>query len=83
MRASPTGQRQPLIQPKMHLRKKDTAEVLCPEADLEEAEAGTAQRKEMEEGIETDPTKPKQKKLNIIHTHMEATILLQKQQLQK
>ena len=40
-------------------------------------------QKEMAEGIETDPTKPKQKKLNIIHTPMEATILLQKQQLQK
>ena len=49
-------------------------EVLHPGADLEEAEAGIAQRKEMEEGIETDPTKPKQKKLNMIHTHMEAPI---------
>ena len=58
-------------------------EATHPEADLEEVEAGTAQRKEMEEGIETDPTKPKEKKLNIIHTHMEAPILLQKQQLQK
>ena len=55
-------------------------EVLPPEAGVEEVEAGTAQRKEMEEGIETDPTNPKQKKLNIIHIHMEATILLQKQQ---
>ena len=61
----------------------EEAEVLPPEADLEEVEAGIAQRKEMEEGIETDPTKPKQKKLNKIHTHMEATILLQKQQIQK
>ena len=54
--------------------------MLHPEADLERVEAGIAQRKEMEEGIETDPTKPEQNRLNTIHTHMEAPILLQKQQ---
>ena len=57
--------------------------MLPPEADLEDVEADIAQRKEMEEGIGTDPTNPKQRKLNIIHIHIEATILLQKQQLQK
>ena len=61
----------------------EEAEALPPGVDLEEGEADIAQRMEMEEGIETDPTNPKQKKQNIIHTHMEATILLQKQQLQK
>ena len=57
----------------------EEAEALPPGADLEEGDADIAQRKEMEEEIETDPTNPKQRKLNIIHTHMEATILLQKQ----
>ena len=46
------------------------AEVLHSEADLEEVEADTAQRKAMEEGIETDTTKPKQNKVLLMgHCH--------------